>query len=177
MMKWLYDVFKDLRAGRYPIKVQIFSTGVDRPTVAVRVTNRNPSGDVVVHAVRVHYGNQIFSRSFILSPGDKVSIRAKDRSEWLLSFDEVRLTERTRQRTPPLDIDLKKQPGIESPAQLFNAIGMGEKSHSWIEVDFNEYSQRQFLKGKVKFTFDLVGKRHRELRKQKKSEQDDALSA
>jgi hypothetical protein len=140
---------------------------LEKPTVVVQITNRTPSLTVVIHHVRVHYGNFDFSRYFELHPLCKTPLPPKDKLEWRLSFKpfEWALGERTRQKTPPISKDPKSPPGIESPAQLFNAIGMGNAKDSWIEIDFNEYEQRKFLKGKVKRVFDLVGKQHRELRK------------
>jgi len=99
-------------------------------------------------------------------PAKKVMIQPKDVAEWILSFEneETILTERTLQKTQPRAPEPNRQPGIESPAQLFNAIGMGDKDHSWVEIDFNEYKEREYLKGKVKYYFDAVGKQHQEIR-------------
>ena len=165
----LYELAKDLAFTRYPIKVRISVVGVEMPTVQVTITNETPSTDAYVHKVRVHYGNKVFSRALTLMPAEKIVIKAKDKAEWILSFETAILTERFTQKTPPVPPRRNQQPGIDSPAQLFNAIGMGEAGHSWIEVDFNEYSNREFLRGKVKEVFDSVGKQHRELRLRRKA--------
>jgi hypothetical protein len=166
----LYELAKDLAFNRYPIKVRISVVGVDVPTVQVAITNETPSTDVYIHVVRVHYGNKIFSRAFTLLPAEKIFIKAKDRAEWALSFEKAILTERVTQKGPPAVPNRNEQPGIDSPAQLFNAIGMGQPEHSWIEIDFNEYSNREFLRGQVKSAFDTVGKLHRELRLRRRAD-------
>lgn len=171
--KVAYPWLKQLKNHFFPvvneIKVQIVAIGLEKPTVAVQITNRTPSLSVVIHHVRVHYGNWDFSRYFELFPQCKTTLPPNDKLERQLSFKplECRLGERTRQKSAPITKDPHAPPGIESPAQLFNAIGMGNANDSWIEIDFNEYEQREFLRGSVKEMFDLVGKQHRELRKNK----------
>lgn len=158
---------KELAINRYPIKVRLSVTGIDRPTALVTIVNETPSLTVHIHAVRVHYGYKWFTRALTLLPAEKVTLQPKDKADWILSFDTAILTERRLQKEPPGAPDPSSQPGIESPAQLFNAIGMGDRKNSWIEVDFNEYSQREFLRKKVKEVFDRIGKQHREIRKRK----------
>jgi hypothetical protein len=162
-----YKPVADLLLNRYPIKVKILSQSLIRPIVVVQIINQTPLLTVVVHEVRVHYGNADFSRYFGLYPQSKQSLLPKDKLEWKLStkpFEWV-LGERAKQRVMPINSDPMALPGIESPAQLFNAIGMGNARDSWIEVDFNEYENRKFLRGKIKRIFDLVGRECSELRK------------
>lgn len=163
---------KEFAINRYPLKLVIGSTGCERPMVSLTVWNQTATLAVFVHAIRVHYGNKWFSRALTLTPFTTVSLAPKAKAEWVLSYDDTILTERTIQKEPPTaQAPDKQQPGIESPAQLFNAIGMGDKKDSWIEIDFNEYEQREFLRGKVKGAFDMVGNLHRQIRKRKEAEQ------
>ena len=166
----LYEQIKDLGINRYPIKVRISASGVDLPTVSVNIVNETPTLAVHIYAVRVHYGDKLFTRALTLLPAEKVTLQPKEKGDWILSYDTAILTERSISKEPPRASDPNSQPGIKSPAQLFNAIGMGNEKDSWIEVDFNEYSERKFLKSKVKGIFDAVGKQHREIRKRKQAE-------
>lgn len=159
-----YNPLRDFVFNRYPIKVCLSITGVDLPIFTASIVNQTPTLAVHIHAVRVHYGNKWFNRALTLFPAEKVTLNPKEKAEWLLRYDTTILSECRRQKGPIKASDPNKQPGIDSPSQLFNAIGMGDKRDSWIEVDFNEYSQRKFLKSKVKSIFDAVGKQHRELR-------------
>jgi hypothetical protein len=44
-------------------------------------------------------------------------------------------------------------PSFDSPADLFRAIANGPRKHSWIEIDFNEFRQRRFRRGRMKRLF------------------------
>lgn len=162
-----YTMFRNSYLNRNSIKVAVSMDGVPNPTIAVSIVNQSNSQPTIIHQVRVHYGNFHFSRAFVLFPQSKVTLSPKDKVKWVLSFEpkETVVTERIRTKNPNTKYDPDSQPGIDSPAQLFNAIGMGKKSCSWIEVDFNEYEDRIYLKGRVQEVFDMVGKTHRELRK------------
>ena len=162
-----YNPVKDFVFNRYPIKVRLSVTGVDLPMVAVNIVNQTPTLIVYIHAIRVHYGDKWCSRALTLFPAEQITLKPKEKAEWVLPYDKTILSECRRHKKPPRTSDPNKQPGIDSPAQLFNAIGMGDKHHSWIEIDFNEYSHRKFLKSKVKDIFDAVGKQHREMRERK----------
>ncbi len=170
-MPW-YEVLKDLLFNRYPIKASIGIDKLDKPTIVISISNQTPSNPVIIHSVRVHFGNLDFSRAFVLHPREKFNLASKDEAHWKLLFENSKtcIQERTRSKAPPLNHNPKAQPGIESPAQLFNAIGMGNAIDSWVEVDFNEYKDRRFLRGKVKRMFDIVGQQHRELRKQQRTD-------
>jgi len=102
------------------------------------------------------------SRAFHFPPHGTVELKPKAIAEWVLSFEpyETRIIVRHLTKTPPTDFN-SKGPGIDSPAQLFNAIGMGNKKLSWVEVDFNEYEERKFLSGEIQGIFDFVGKQTR----------------
>ena len=166
-LKSCYDLFNRFRENRTPIRLKPYVDSHPVPTVAITVTNISPTISVFVHGIRVHFGNEVFSRAFKLHPSSTVSLAPKARKTWVLSYEpsQTILIERTSQKERPKANSPDSQPGIESPAQLFNAIGMGDKNHSWIEVDFNEYSKRQFARGQIKSIFDSVGMLKRELRK------------
>ena len=164
MGHYVYELIKDLIINRYPINVRISATGIDLPAVSVSIVNKTPTLAVHVHAVRIHYGTKVL-------PAEKVTLPPKEKGDWILSFDTAILTERRIRKEAPRAINPNSQPGIESPAKLFNAIGMGKKKDSWVEIDFNEYSNWKFLKSRVKGIFDAVGKLHCEIRKRKRAEQ------
>jgi len=163
-----YDALKDLLFNRYPIRPSLHIDNLGKPTIAVLISNQTPSLSVIVRSVRIHYGNFYSTRALVLYPQSAVTLPPKEEAKWILSFEvsKIGIQERTHRKTPILNPNQNAQPGIESPAQLFNAIGMGNAKDSWIEVDFNEYKQRCFLKGKVKKMFDIVGKQLQALRKQ-----------
>jgi hypothetical protein len=154
-----YRLSKDLGFNRYPIKVTISSTGITSPEARITIINQTPEIDVQVHQVRMHFGHKTFNRAFILTPNQKVTVTKKDKAFWHLTYDaNISIIERRIQKDPPSSISPDAQPGIQSPAQLFNAIGMGDPKASWIEVDFNEYEGREFLRGKVQPIIDNIGK-------------------
>jgi hypothetical protein len=159
-----YTMLRNSYLNRNSIKVTIGMDGVEKPTVAVTIINQSNSQPANIHKVTVRYGNFHFSRAFVLFPQSKVTLPTKDKGKWVLSFDQVVITKRTRSKNPDFDHDPNSHPGIDSPAQLFNAIGMGNETDSWLEIDFNEYEDRVYLKGKVKEVFDMVGKTHRSMR-------------
>jgi hypothetical protein len=63
---------------------------------------------------------------------------------------------------------------IESDIRGKNASG--DADASWVEVDFNEYDDRVFLKGKIKAVFNEVGLTHRKIRT-KNAEKDHSSTA
>jgi len=164
------DLVETYLYNRHPIAVTISYEGLPAPHVRITIQNQTPSYAVHVHEVRVHYGMKEQNRSFVLWPFDKVTIEPKDRHEWSLEYEPGRTKIQTyaEMPTPPPYSDGSDGPGIDSPASLFNAIGMGEAKDSWIEIDFNEYEKRIYKKGDVKAIFDGVGKATKALRTQKK---------
>lgn len=159
--------------NRTPFIIQLSVDGI-KPSVVITLTNKTANLPIHVHEVRVHYGNKAFSRALRLFPFETVSLTPKTKCEWSICYEPEKtiIVERTTLKEPPKASNPNKQPGIESPGQLFNAIGMGEEDHSWIEVDFNEYTNREFLRGEVKSVFDAVGKQLRELRELKSARLD-----
>ena len=163
----LKDLVESFLYNRHPLKVAIGFEALPKPHVSVEIKNQTPAFTAHVHSVRVHYGMKERNLSFVLFPFSKVSLAPKDRAIWKLEYEPAKskiqkFTEMDRPPPYPPDND---GPGIDSPASLFNAIGMGKKEDSWIEVDFNEYDKRIFKRGDVKEIFDAVGKATRELRK------------
>lgn len=165
----LKDLVETFLYNRHPLKVSISYEGVPIPHVRVSIQNQTPGYDVHIHEVRIHHGMRERSLSFVLWPSDKVTIAPKDKAEWALDYEPARTIVKrlTETKQPPPYLDPDEGPGIDSPADLFNAIGMGRVEDSWIELDFNEYERREFKKGKVKEIFDSVGRATRELRKKK----------
>ncbi len=127
-------------------------------TVIVSIVNQTPNLAVFVRKVTVHYGTKRRSRAFLLVPSTEIKLEPKQTRNWKVPFDPDETVIVQQYLTKEAQPSFSDQPGIESPAQLFNAIGMGDKRHSWVEVDFNEYESRVYLKGKVKPMFDFVGK-------------------
>lgn len=156
MLDKLYKPVTDLILNRYPISVEV-SSGKEPPTVLLTITNHTPSIPVFIREVRVHYGCKERSRAFKLVPHTTVELKPKQTEEWYLSYEPHETIVTVRYFAKSQVIPQSDGPGIESPAQLFNAIGMGKANDSWVEIDFNEYRERRFLHRKIKNTFDFVG--------------------
>lgn len=166
----LYDLLKDLGFNRYPIRVHLSATVGEVPEIELEIVNHTPAYSVHINQVRIHFGVKSLTRAFILEPISTVTLPPKGRNKWTLPYEETRIIERRIQKSPPGIFEPNQQPPIKSPAQLFNAIGMGAEKASWIEIDFNEYEQRVFLRGKVKGMFDLVGNQHKQIRERDQKE-------
>ena len=170
LIKPITELIKSISSfnlNRYPIKITA-SGGGEPPTVVLTLTNKTPNLPVFIHDVRVHFGFEERSRAFSFMPQSTVELRPKETKKWCLSLEshETKIVVRYLAKDPTVARNASG-PGIDSPAQLFNAIGMSPKNHSWVEVDFNEYEQRKFLRGTIQGVFDMVGKMHKALRNRK----------
>ena len=158
-MKDLLAPLKELALNRYPIRVDLAANDIPLPHILIHITNRTSNMPVEIRAVRVHFGSDQFNRSLTLIPFGAVELAPKKKKTWRLSYepDETLVSVNYITPKPPSGEKDPDGPGIDSPAQIFNAIGRGNPKDSWIELDFNEYEKRKFKKGKIKNMFDNVG--------------------
>ena len=159
----MQQVAEALLYNRYPISAKIIYEGLPVPRVRVEIQNGTPEFTAIIHRIRIHHGNHDRSMAFQLCPFEKIKIEPKDRASWSLDYfpREVRISRHTTCDAPPPYPTDGSGPGIESPMQLFDAIAHAPKEDSWIEIDFNEYDRREFLKGEIKAVFETVRKMHR----------------
>lgn len=167
------DLVETFLYNRHPLKVGVRFEGVPLPHVRVEIKNQTPQYMVHIHSVRVHHGTRKENMALVLFPFDKVSIPPKDKREWSLEYEPSKTKVRRNSvmdAFPPYFAS-DHGPDIDSPASLFDAIGRGDPKDSWIEIDFNEYDNRVFAKGRVSEIFDAVGKAVQEWRKRKMTNQ------
>ena len=159
----MQQVAEALLYNRYPISAKIIYEGLPIPRVRVEIQNGTPEFTAIIHQIRIHHGNEDRSMAFQLCPFEKIRIEPKDRASWTLDYfpKEVRVTRRTTYDAPPPYPSDDSGPGIDTPMQLFDAIAYAPREDSWVEIDLNEYDQREFLKGEVKAIFEAVMKMHK----------------
>lgn len=161
--------WKQSKFWNSPIQVDIifdYQAQEQMPFVVVNITNQTTNTPVFIQATRIHFGSENHSRSLRLEPYGEIKLEPKSKTSWRLEYSRNIVSVHYRTKTPPqAEVD-PEGPGIESPAQLFNAIGHGAPKDSWISVDFNEHQGRVFQRGKVQMIFDQVGKKMKQLREQ-----------
>lgn len=90
---------------------------------------------------------------FRLVPHDTIHIAPRDRMVYHLPFVQTIIGRRyTTEQRPNLNSD-DCDPPFESPADLFKAIARAPQRDVWLEIDFNEFTQRQFLRGELQPLF------------------------
>jgi hypothetical protein len=164
------DPFKpiyEILSNRFPIRLEIGATGVDPKFLYVEITNQTTSIPVCVRKVRIHFGNQQSSCALHLEPFEEVKIAPKERKQFLLKYNNNKVSRRYLTPHRPTPREDNSGPGFDSPANLFNAIGHGNPEDSWLEIDFNEFDDRVFLKGKIQPMIDSIGCYTRDLRNKK----------
>lgn len=151
-VKDIIDLAEKLIEMRKPLQVRCLFEGATPPIFIVVITNVSRGEPVAIKQVRVHFGMKDYTYAFVLSPGEVTDIPPKHDAKFFLSYDgcAVRLFTVTRQR--PGNLGGGSPP--ETPAHLFLAISKAKSEDSWIEVDFNEFERREFMKGKIRSIFE-----------------------
>lgn len=159
MFEVIQNVIWEFAVNRYPIRLKTSAKFTPFLTVEIDITNQTATLPTIIHQVRIHFGSKFLNRAFALVPHGHVHLGPKSRGIWFLSWapGDLAIVVRTVSKQPPKTNDEAMNPGIESPMQLFDAIRMGDARASWVEVDFNEYREREFLRGKMKGIFTVVG--------------------
>src|SRR5258708_195599 len=107
----------------------------------VEVTNKTLNVPLMVKAIRVCYGDSTYKTSFILFPQGTIEIKPKASEEFNMPYNKLAIQHTLLSKKP--NVEPTYQP---APAKLFQAIMNGEPSHSWLEIDFNQYHDRKFKK-------------------------------
>jgi hypothetical protein len=159
---WLSSLANALKSGlefiqqRTPFRIKAH-VGRAPLTIVVSIINRTKDFPLHVHAVRVHFGMARYSSYFQLAPYDSVQIPPRGRTEFFLPFNDNIMGRRYETEAIPRRVnDPDEPPPWDSPAQLFLAIARGAPNDSWLEMDFNEFEQRRFLRGRLQRLFHTV---------------------
>ncbi len=159
-----FDPILAVLSHRFPIKVQIGSIGVDERFFYADITNRTSNIPVCIRKVRIHFGNKHSSSALHLEPYEEVRLAPKETKQFLLKYNDNVVSRHYLSLSPPDPREDTSGPGFDSPANLFNAIGRGKPKDSWLEIDFNEFNGKIFLKGKIQPMIDSIGCYIRDLR-------------
>lgn len=161
-VKDIVDLAEKLIDRRMPLQVHCLFEGTTPPTFVVVITNVSRGEPVVVKEVRVHFGMKDYTYAFVLSPRENTDLPPKHDAKFHLSYDGCIVRQFTILDHRPDVIDNGTPP--ETPAHLFLAISKAKPEDSWLEVDFNEFTRRDFLKGKIRSVFEhmlAVGRKAR----------------
>lgn len=149
--------------NRHPLKVSITFSGIDRPTLKMELINQTPKYKLIVHEVRIHTGTKENSLAIILSPFEKITIQPKDRSDWTHTFGAAGSRFLTVQ-TMEEDEKMPNGPPVSGLNEIYDRIIERDPNETWIEIDFNEYNKREFMRGKLSSEIGFIKKlceRHR----------------
>lgn len=159
---WLASLFNPLKScwdflrQRTPFRIKAQVSRLPL-TIVVSVINRTKDFPLHVHAVRIHFGMARYSSYFQLTPYESIQIQPRARAEFDLPFNDNIMGRRYETQSIPKDLNNPdRPPPWESAAQLFLAIARGAPNASWIEVDFNEFTERRFLRGRIQRLFHLI---------------------
>ena len=136
----------DAIEARLPFRITI-SIRDDPPTIYVSVTGHTKDMPLFVQAVRIHFGRPDYTYSFLLAPLGEQKIEPRATKDFFIPFTATTIQHRQYVKKPPRDFDA--YPSFDSPADLFRAIANGDPKSSWIEIDFNEFKERRFRRGKI----------------------------
>ena len=153
---WIRDFVRlglDVVEARIPFRLETGRSG-DPATIYVHVTNHTKDMPLFVRKVRIHFGQPDYTYGFILEPSSTQQIAPRDRKEFQISYGlGSRITRRLIVDESQLHPALENFPSFQHPIQLFHAIANGPEQCSWIEIDFNEFRQRRYRRGKMKPLF------------------------
>jgi hypothetical protein len=149
----LYDIYRmglDAIEARLPFRIAT-SIRDDPPTIYVSITNRTKDTPLIVKAVRTHFGRHDYTYSFLLAPVGTHKVEPGDTKDFFIPFTATTVQHRQYVKKPPADFDA--YPSFDGPADLFRAIANGRPKSSWIEIDFNEFEERRFRRGRIASLF------------------------
>lgn len=165
ILAWVKDFVRlglDVLEARIPFRINTYTfTGAEprnaTPVFFVSLVNQTKDTPLFVHAVRIHYGNRFYNYCFVLLPWKTVEIAPKAKFDFFLSYAnaETKIQRNELQKTPPKFIE-NNYPSFGSGADLFKAIANGDKRDSWMEIDFNEFKDRRFRRGRIKREFSAI---------------------
>ena len=138
-----------------PLKVSAYIQGTPA-AIFVSVINHTRAFPVHVHAVRIHLGLPFYSYFFQLAPYDSREIKPRSRQEFELTYVGTivgrRRTQKDSDSMPNLNAR-SAEPPRDAP-DIFKGIARGPETDSWLEIDFNEFKDREFLRGDLKPLLD-----------------------
>ena len=158
-VKDIIDLAEKFIERRSPLQVTCQFQGDTPPIFTTVVTNISKSEPVAVKEIRVHFGMKEYNHAFVLMPRRVTDISPKHDAQFHLSYDGS-ILQRHLVLDSPDKIDFSRT--LESAPNLFMAIANAKPDDSWIEVDFNEFRGRQFLKGHIQPIFKrmlVIGKK------------------
>ena len=156
----IIDLAEKLIEKRKPLQVRSLFEGTTPPIFLVVITNISREEPVVIKEVRVHFGMPEYNYAFVLTPCNPTAIQPKHDQTFHRSYDGCVVQHTITIDHRPDSIGSGTPP--RTPAHLFIAISKAKPSDSWIEVDFNEFTHRKFLQGKVQPVFEhmvVVGRK------------------
>lgn len=99
-----------------------------------------------------------YSYFFRLAPYETITISPRAKQEYLLPFEHTIVGRRYESKQRPNLNEEGASPTFDSPADLFKAIARSKPKDTWLEIDFNEFTRRVFLKGDIQPMFDDITK-------------------
>lgn len=143
--------------ARTPLRASI-SVGGRPVTIIVIIINKTKDFPLHVHDVRIHAGFRAYTYFFRLAPTETITIAPRARQAYFLPFEHTIVGRRYEtKQMPNLNAD-DSGPTFDSPADLFKSIARSKPNESWLEIDFNEFTSRIFLKGEVQPMFHNITK-------------------
>jgi hypothetical protein len=162
ILTWIKDFVRlglDILETRIPFRIHTFARSEPSdttPVFFVSLINQTKDTPLFVHSVRAHYGNRYYSYAFVLMPWKTIEIPPKSKFDFFLScMTETKIQRSQFQKTPP-NINKADNPSFNNSRDLFRAIANGNNRDSWIEIDFNEFKQRRFRRGRIKREFCAI---------------------
>jgi hypothetical protein len=153
LWKWIAEE----RQTRTPLLAQV---SIDRrpPTILVTVVNKTKNLPLHVHGVRVHLGLKRYSYFFDLVTDGTATIPPKDKRDFHLPFEDTIVGRHYESKELPNFNAEDSGPSFDGPADLFKAFARSSPEDSWVEIDFNEFTKRRFLQGKLQPLFLGISK-------------------
>jgi hypothetical protein len=163
LTKWImgsvYDFYRmglDAIEARIPFRLE-HGVCSDPATIYIRIINHTKDTPLFVHQVRIHFGQPDYTYSFILEPSATQEIKPRDRKDFTIAYAiGSRIARRLIVDKSQMHPALENMPSFEHPIQLLHAMANGPKRDSWVEIDFNEFHNRRFRRGKIKADFQRV---------------------
>jgi hypothetical protein len=142
----------DLVEARVPFRIETSVGGCPAAPI-ITLTNQTKDMPLHVHKVRIHFGMRNYSWAFVLPPHGSHYIAPRNKLNYAISYEASQTCIQRRYLTPKtLRQDDTSVPEF-GPADLFKAIANGKPRDSWLEIDFNEFADRRYRRGRVKWMF------------------------